>query len=68
MTHLTARRIEARSLELPYQLKALLAGLLGWLGATSRSQRFRRELELWYRAGNLVAGATFKAQVYGPPP
>jgi len=59
MTHLMARRIEARSLELPYQLKALLAGLGRWLGATSRSERFRRELEVWYRIGNLVGTTTF---------
>ena len=56
MTHLTERQIEGRSLELPYQVKALATGLVRWLSARSKSERFRHELELWYRAGNLVAG------------
>jgi GT2 family glycosyltransferase len=57
ITHLIARKIESRRLELPYQLKALVTGLAQWLSAPSKPDRFRRELEIWYRTGSLVAGA-----------
>ena len=58
MTHLTARKIQGRNLELPYQLKSVITNLVRWLSPASRTERFRRELDVWYRVGTLVASVS----------
>jgi glycosyltransferase involved in cell wall biosynthesis len=53
MTHARQRRIEGRPLEILYQAQQLAIGVARWAVCRSRVQRFRRELEVWHRAGFL---------------
>ena len=64
-SHALQRILESRPLELPYQVKALITGLPKWLGTSFGAQRFRCELEVWYRAGFLREG--IRAKLFALP-
>jgi len=53
VAHAIHRRIQKRPLEPAYQLRRVAGELRDWLVAKSAADRFRRELDVWQRAGFL---------------